>query len=177
MHPRGASFLSFFAAKALRPGARGFVTDVCVPLTALAPAVEAAQALCRQHGVLAPLLGHVGDANFHMLLMVDPGELQLGAFDPGVVFGRVSSAPAGVTLAHSDQGGAALMSASHTPPAAPADHPQEVAAAEACAEEMVSGGCPPAGGQPGFLACCCCLPAASLPAASLPASQPTTADT
>ena len=54
-------------------GCEGFPTDVCEPLSRLTDAALAAQRLCRSHGLLAPMVGHVGDANFHMLLLVDPG--------------------------------------------------------------------------------------------------------
>lgn len=40
--------------------------------TRLAEMIEAAQALVQRHGLLAPMVGHVGDGNFHMLLLVDP---------------------------------------------------------------------------------------------------------
>ncbi|PSC74634.1 lactate dehydrogenase [Micractinium conductrix] len=64
---------AYYAAKALRPGCAGFLTDLCVPLSKLTETVLAAQALCRRHGLLAPLVGHVGDGNFHMLLIIDAG--------------------------------------------------------------------------------------------------------
>lgn len=67
---------AYYAARALRPGCGGFPTDLCVPLTALAPAVEQAQALCARRGVLAPLVGHVGDSNFHLLMIIDEGSAE-----------------------------------------------------------------------------------------------------
>lgn len=62
---------AYYAALALRPGCRGFPTDLCVPLSRLTETVLASQELCRRHDLLAPLVGHVGDGNFHMLLIVD----------------------------------------------------------------------------------------------------------
>ncbi|UWQ21859.1 FAD-binding oxidoreductase [Jannaschia sp. W003] len=62
---------AYWAACALRPGARGLSTDVCVPIGRLGEAVEAAQAKARAMDLLAPVLGHVGDGNFHVLLLVD----------------------------------------------------------------------------------------------------------
>lgn len=62
---------AYYAAKALRPGCASFTTDLCVPLSQLTDTVLAAQQLCRRHGLLAPLVGHVGDGNFHMLLIID----------------------------------------------------------------------------------------------------------
>ena len=55
-------------------GCRGFVTDSCVPLSRLTEAVLASQAACQRHGILAPMVGHVGDANFHMMQIIDPGK-------------------------------------------------------------------------------------------------------
>lgn len=63
---------AYYAAKALRPGCQGFPTDLCVPLSKLTETVLASQALCKRHGLLAPMVGHVGDGNFHMLLIIDP---------------------------------------------------------------------------------------------------------
>lgn len=63
---------AYYAARALRPGGNGLITDVCVPLSRLTECVLEAQRLCRAHGLLAPLVGHVGDSNFHMLLIIDP---------------------------------------------------------------------------------------------------------
>jgi D-lactate dehydrogenase (cytochrome) len=63
---------AWFAAKALRPGAEAFATDACVPISRLAEAVAAAKAAAEAAGLIAPLVGHVGDGNFHMLLLFDP---------------------------------------------------------------------------------------------------------
>ena len=62
---------AYWAACALRPGARGLSTDVCVPISRLGEAVEAAQARAAGIGLPATVLGHVGDGNFHVLLLVD----------------------------------------------------------------------------------------------------------
>lgn len=63
---------AWFAAKALRPGAEAFATDACVPISRLAEAIAAAKAAAEEAGLIAPLVGHVGDGNFHMLLLFDP---------------------------------------------------------------------------------------------------------
>jgi D-lactate dehydrogenase (cytochrome) len=63
---------AWFAAKALRPGAEAFATDACVPISRLAEAIAAATAAADAAGLIAPLVGHVGDGNFHMLLLFDP---------------------------------------------------------------------------------------------------------
>jgi D-lactate dehydrogenase (cytochrome) len=63
---------AWFAAKALRPGAEAFATDACVPISRLADAIAAAKSAAEEAGLIAPLVGHVGDGNFHMLLLFDP---------------------------------------------------------------------------------------------------------
>ncbi|MFI0394768.1 FAD-binding oxidoreductase [Paracoccus jiaweipingae] len=61
------------AGLSLRPGSTGVVTDVCVPISALAGAVAAASADIAEAGMIGPIVGHVGDGNFHSLLLVEPG--------------------------------------------------------------------------------------------------------
>ena len=63
---------AWFAARALRPGCEAFATDACVPISRLAEAISEARALAAAAGLLAPIVGHVGDGNFHMLLLYDP---------------------------------------------------------------------------------------------------------
>ena len=65
---------AYDAARALRPGCAGMTTDVCVPISALADCVAAAQADIAAHGLLAPIVGHVGDGNFHTCVLVDPND-------------------------------------------------------------------------------------------------------
>ena len=60
------------ACLALKAGARGVTTDVCVPISRLAEAVARARADIAEAGLLGPILGHVGDGNFHALLLTDP---------------------------------------------------------------------------------------------------------
>ncbi|SFQ97748.1 FAD-binding oxidoreductase [Poseidonocella sedimentorum] len=62
---------AYWAAIALRPGAVGFSTDVCVPISRLAEAVTAAQEKAGSLGLVAPIVGHVGDGNFHTLPLID----------------------------------------------------------------------------------------------------------
>ncbi len=61
----------YWAGLALRPEAEGLSTDVCVPVSALADCVRQAQRKAAEMGFMAPVLGHVGDGNFHVLLLVD----------------------------------------------------------------------------------------------------------
>ena len=62
---------AYWAALQLRPGAKGISTDVCVPISRLADCVGAAQAKLAELGFIAPIVGHVGDGNFHSLLLID----------------------------------------------------------------------------------------------------------
>ena len=64
----------YFAGLALRPGARSWTTDVCVPVSQLAACIRETRADLEASAVFAPLVGHVGDGNFHLLLLVDPGD-------------------------------------------------------------------------------------------------------
>jgi D-lactate dehydrogenase (cytochrome) len=61
----------YFAACALRPGAKSVATDVCVPISRLAECVTETQRDVQAHRFVAPIVGHVGDGNFHVALMVD----------------------------------------------------------------------------------------------------------
>ncbi len=64
---------AYYACLALRPGATAWVTDVCVPISRLAEAVEETRAEIAASGIPGPILGHVGDGNFHAILLVTPG--------------------------------------------------------------------------------------------------------
>ncbi|NOC43919.1 MULTISPECIES: FAD-binding oxidoreductase [unclassified Ruegeria] len=61
----------YWACLQLRPGARGISTDVCVPISRLAECVTSTQQKAADLGLLAPMVGHVGDGNFHSLLLID----------------------------------------------------------------------------------------------------------
>ncbi len=62
---------AYWAALGLRPGAKGIATDVCVPISRLAECVTQAQDKIAEMGLIAPIVGHVGDGNFHTLLLID----------------------------------------------------------------------------------------------------------
>lgn len=62
-----------YANLALRPGCRMIGTDACVPIAALAACIEETRSDIEASGLLAPLVGHVGDGNFHLGILFDPG--------------------------------------------------------------------------------------------------------
>jgi D-lactate dehydrogenase (cytochrome) len=62
---------AYWAARGLRPGAQAVATDVCVPISRLADCLTATQADIAASRLVAPILGHVGDGNFHLSLLVD----------------------------------------------------------------------------------------------------------
>lgn len=73
---------AYYAMLALRPEARSFTTDVCVPVSRLAECIAATQIDLSRCPFPAPLLGHLGDGNFHVLMLVDPedaAELRLAS--------------------------------------------------------------------------------------------------
>ncbi|WP_278924313.1 MULTISPECIES: FAD-binding oxidoreductase [Pseudophaeobacter] len=61
----------YWASLQIRPGAKGISTDVCVPISQLAACVGAARQKAEDMGLIAPMVGHVGDGNFHALLLID----------------------------------------------------------------------------------------------------------
>ncbi len=63
---------AYDAARAMRPGTAGFVTDVCVPISVLAECIEETRHDLGASSLLAPIVGHVGDGNFHIVFLVDP---------------------------------------------------------------------------------------------------------
>ena len=70
---------AYYAALAMRPGSKGWATDVCVPISTLTEAIVAAKRDLDASPITGTVVGHVGDGNFHMLYLVDPakpGELE-----------------------------------------------------------------------------------------------------
>ncbi len=65
---------AYYAAKALRPGAKGWATDVCVPISRLAECISETKAEIRGSTLIAPIVGHVGDGNFHLSFIIDPDD-------------------------------------------------------------------------------------------------------
>jgi D-lactate dehydrogenase (cytochrome) len=62
---------AFYAGKSLRPGAEGYVTDCCVPISRLAECIAGTREEIARSGLIAPLVGHVGDGNFHLLILIE----------------------------------------------------------------------------------------------------------
>ncbi|GAA4251164.1 FAD-binding protein [Azospirillum formosense] len=62
----------YYAALALRPGSKGWPTDVCVPISRLADCILETKKDIAESSMLAPLVGHVGDGNFHLVYVIDP---------------------------------------------------------------------------------------------------------
>ena len=69
---------AYFACLQLLPNSRALTADVCVPLSRLTECIVATQQDLANRGIPTPILGHVGDGNFHCLFLVDPdNEAQL----------------------------------------------------------------------------------------------------
>src|SRR5438876_3200305 len=62
---------AYWSGRSLRPGAAAVATDVCVPISRLAECVVETQRDIAESRLLAPVMGHVGDGNFHLTLLVD----------------------------------------------------------------------------------------------------------
>jgi D-lactate dehydrogenase (cytochrome) len=65
---------AYWACLALRPGSRGMTTDVAVPISRLADALLGCKADIEESGLVAPIVGHVGDGNFHTVILIDPDD-------------------------------------------------------------------------------------------------------
>ncbi len=63
---------AYYAGLALRPGSKGWATDVCVPISRLADCILETRSDIEESGQVVPLVGHVGDGNFHLLFLIDP---------------------------------------------------------------------------------------------------------
>jgi D-lactate dehydrogenase (cytochrome) len=67
-----ARHMAYFACLQLRPGARAISTDVCVPISRLAECVAETAKDVADYIAPVPIVGHVGDGNFHLMLLIDP---------------------------------------------------------------------------------------------------------
>jgi D-lactate dehydrogenase (cytochrome) len=63
---------AYYSALGLRPGSRGWTTDVCVPISRLAECIHDTKADLASSQLVGPLVGHVGDGNFHLVMPVHP---------------------------------------------------------------------------------------------------------
>jgi D-lactate dehydrogenase (cytochrome) len=64
----------YFAALALRPGSEAWATDVCVPISRLPECIAETKRDLAAENLLAPMVGHVGDGNFHLSFILDPAD-------------------------------------------------------------------------------------------------------
>jgi len=67
---------TLYAAMGLRAGAQAMITDVCVPISRLAECLTETRRDADESQLIAPIVGHVGDGNFHMLILVDPTDAE-----------------------------------------------------------------------------------------------------
>ncbi|MBL6933389.1 MAG: FAD-binding oxidoreductase, partial [Rhodospirillales bacterium] len=63
-----------YANMALRPGCKMWVTDACVPISRLTECILDTRRDVDDSGLLAPIVGHVGDGNFHLSILIDPDD-------------------------------------------------------------------------------------------------------
>jgi len=63
---------AYFACLQLKPRCRSFTTDVCVPISRLAECIVATERDTAASPLPCPILGHVGDGNFHVAILADP---------------------------------------------------------------------------------------------------------
>lgn len=65
---------ALWSAKAMIPGAKAWISDICVPISQLGDAIARAKTAIAASGLFAPILGHVGDGNFHVFFILQPGD-------------------------------------------------------------------------------------------------------
>ena len=63
---------AYYAVKAQKNNIKVYVTDVCVPISNLVQAIKFAEEEIKKYGLQAPMVGHVGDGNFHVAIIYDP---------------------------------------------------------------------------------------------------------
>jgi D-lactate dehydrogenase (cytochrome) len=81
---------AYFAAMTLAGGKKGLATDACVPISRLADCILETKKDVAEMGLIAPLVGHVGDGNFHLILLFDPNDKDETARAKNLV-GRLNS--------------------------------------------------------------------------------------
>ncbi len=65
---------AYFALLQMRPGCRAISTDCCVPISRLAECLLETKADCERENIIHGIVGHVGDGNFHVQILVDPND-------------------------------------------------------------------------------------------------------
>lgn len=65
---------ALWAAKAMMPGALAWISDICVPISELGQSIRRARQAIDEAGLFAPILGHVGDGNFHVFFILPPDD-------------------------------------------------------------------------------------------------------
>jgi D-lactate dehydrogenase (cytochrome) len=65
---------AYYACIAMSPGKKGMATDACVPISRLADCIMETRADIDRSGLTAPIVGHVGDGNFHLVIVIDPDD-------------------------------------------------------------------------------------------------------
>ena len=98
---------AYWAAVALKPGHRGITTDVCVPISRLTEAVVKAKETAEASGLTSCIVGHVGDGNFHCLILFPDNDqaalekawaLDREIVSQGLAFGGTCSGEHGIGL-------------------------------------------------------------------------------
>ncbi len=130
---------AYWAAVAFKPAHRGITTDVCVPISRLAEAVLGAKEAAKASGLTSCIVGHVGDGNFHCLILFPEGSQdgleQAWALDraivaQGLALGGTCSGEHGVGLGKREfleqehGAGGARGDARHQGEPRPARHPE-----------------------------------------------------
>ncbi len=82
-----ARHAAYYAGMALLPGRQGFATDACVPISRLADCIVETKADIAITGLTAPIVGHVGDGNFHLVILFDPTDPAERAAAEGLAHG------------------------------------------------------------------------------------------
>jgi D-lactate dehydrogenase (cytochrome) len=71
---------AYFASLQVRPGSRAISTDTCVPISRLADSIIGARKILDEADFPTMIIGHVGDGNFHCVMVIDPNDPKEGAF-------------------------------------------------------------------------------------------------
>ncbi len=65
---------AYYAALNLAPGKKAFTTDICVPISQLTECILETKKDIEDSNIIAPIVGHVGDGNFHLIMLLDPDD-------------------------------------------------------------------------------------------------------